>query len=253
MDGSIGVVVPTLGLRPELLIQCLESIRNAGECLIAVVAPHDADISNQIDKKLFDFVIPDPGTGLAGAINAGIFALPMSVEFCNWLGDDDLLEPQSLVSCRKALENDLNAALVFGNCTYMSVDGNPIWKSAFGVFAAKIIRFGPCLIPQPGSLFRRSSFEVIGGLDTKYGWAFDYDLFIRLSKIGKLIYISEDTAKFRWHSDSLTVSQRRKSIYEASKVRMANRTKLIGVFLYFWELILREFTYHAPKLFKLNK
>jgi GT2 family glycosyltransferase len=99
-------------------------------------------------------------------------------------------------------------------------------------------------------MFRRSAYEEIGGLNSDFGWAFDYDLFIRLSNVGKLKYVDRDTASFRWHSDSLTVGQRKKSVNEASRVRMSNYPRGTKALAFVWEPMVKLATLHAPKIFE---
>jgi GT2 family glycosyltransferase len=250
MGCRVGIVVPTLGTRLDLLKECLQSIRGAGECFICIVVPRTIDLAGEIETGLWDVIVDDPGLGLAEAINSGIESLPESVEYCNWLGDDDLLESMSLDESINVLDKSRDIVLVYGNCTYIDASGKKIWKNSAGAFASLIMSFGPCLIPQPGSLFRRPAYEEIGGLNSDFGWAFDYDLFIRLSKIGKLKYLDRDTAAFRWHSDSLTVGQRKKSVNEASRVRMSNYSKGMKALAPIWEPIIKLATLHAPKIFE---
>jgi GT2 family glycosyltransferase len=246
---NVGIVVPTLGTRVDLLRECLESIRSAGQCFVCIVVPSSISLESELDHRLWDLVIADPGLGLAKAIDKGIEMLPRYIEYCNWIGDDDLLEPQSIETSKKTLEDCPDVVLVYGNCTYIDANGTTIWKNSIGAIASLVMKFGPCLIPQPGSMFRRSAYEEIGGLNSDFGWAFDYDLFIRLSKVGKLRYVDRDTASFRWHSDSLTVGQRKKSVNEASRVRMSNYSKGTKALAFVWEPIVKLATLHAPKLF----
>jgi GT2 family glycosyltransferase len=98
------------------------------------------------------------------------------------------------------------------------------------------------MIPQPGSLFRRSSFEEVGGLDPKFGWAFDFDLFIKLSKLGKARFINQTLASFRWHPQSLSVEFRKKSVAEASLVRVNHLPKVLRPVSFLWEAAVRQAT-----------
>lgn len=45
------MVVPTLGSRPEYLTEALKSIREAGECFIAIVAPVQANVEKIVDHN----------------------------------------------------------------------------------------------------------------------------------------------------------------------------------------------------------
>ena len=93
---SIGIVVPTMGTRPDYLRQCLTSIRSAGYATIHIVAPESAKLASVLDPNSFDALVIDPGTGLSAAIDAGLRSFSPSIQYINWLGDDDLLTEGSL-------------------------------------------------------------------------------------------------------------------------------------------------------------
>jgi len=242
---KVGIVVPTLGERPEYLEHCLRSIRAAGDAHICLVGPKDLDSRHLASQGLIDQVTPDPGGGLASAINAGIASFPETVECVNWLGDDDLLKPGAIELALDALATDSRVVAVYGACDYIDDSGALVWTNKSGKWASRILRFGPDLIPQPGALIRRSAFENIGRLSNKFGWAFDFDMFIKLSTVGGLLYLPVTLASFRWHPDSLSVGQRRKSVAEASQVRKAHLPKFLRAVSELWEFPVRELTYRA--------
>lgn len=247
MNQRVGIVVPTLGERPEYLEQCLNSIRSAGDAHILLVAPKSLDTESLKSEGLIDSAVTDTRNGLPAAINLGIKSLPESVEFVNWLGDDDLLSPDTLYTVTKALDTKEEIAMVFGSCDYIDSRGKVVWKNSSGQWAVPLLRLGPDMIPQPGALFRRSAFNAVGGLDTKFGWAFDFDLFIRLSKAGKLHYLNQTLAQFRWHPESLSVEHRKKSVAEASQVRVSHLPAFLRVISFIWEYPVRQATLVAGK------
>ena len=101
MDNNlIGVVIPTLGDRPEYLQESILSIRQAGTAHISVVRPERASAIDQALGGKVDSIVDDPGRGLAHAINTGINCLPTNVKYSTWLGDDDRLEI-GRASCRE--------------------------------------------------------------------------------------------------------------------------------------------------------
>lgn len=239
MNSSVGIVVPTLGKRPEYLFRCLTSIRAAGGSLIHIVAPRSMDFASVVESALFDAVIDDPGLGLAAAIDAGINSFPDSVVFVNWLGDDDELVPGSLHRTVSVLEDDSRIALAYGRCEYIDSVGNRLGVNRSGTYAKYLMRFGPQLIPQPGALFRRDAYEKIGGLDRRYKWAFDLDLLIRLSRVGKLHFLPATLGRFRWHEGSLSVGGRQGSVREASEIRISALPAVVRVFAPLWEKPIR--------------
>ncbi len=235
---SIAVVVPTLGTRPEFLAECLASIRAAGRCRIVLVRPSSSTIDPSA-AALVDAQIDDPGNGLASAINAGMASLPSTIRYATWLGDDDRLTLDSLEIARAAIERN-SAALVFGGCRYIDAGGQELWLNASGRWAVPLMRCGPQLVPQPGSLFDRLLFDSIGGLDESYKWAFDLDLFLRLGRRGRVVFIDTTLAEFRWHDGSLSVGGRQGSVTEASAIRRKFLPRGLRPFSILWEPVLRR-------------
>ena len=237
-DIITAVVVPTLGTRPEFLSQSVDSIRNAGPCHLVLVRPVDSAIDPATLART-DAVVDDPGQGLAAAINAGIVSLPASIRYATWLGDDDRLTPHALTIASDTLQRE-SAVLAYGGCRYIDSGGKQLWLNSSGRWAVPLMRMGPQLVPQPGSLFDRRVFDSIGGLDESFKWAFDLDLFLRLAEHGKVSFIGETLAEFRWHDGSLSVGGRNGSVTEASVIRRRFLPRLIRPFSFLWEPLLRR-------------
>ena len=242
MISKIGIVVPTLGKRPDFLQQCLSSIRAAGNAFILLVAPADFDSKELLSSELIDQFVVDPKGGLPAAINLGIRELPGDIQFTNWLGDDDMLAPGSLRKTAQVLESNPEVVLVFGSCDYVGPKGEVLWTNRSGQWAVPLLRFGPDLIPQPGALFRRESFNAIGALSSEFDWAFDFDLFIKLSKKGSVRFIPETLSSFRWHPESLSVEFRARSVEEASRVRVSHLPAILQPLSAIWEYPVRQAT-----------
>ena len=236
---KVGIVIPTLGTRSEYLQESIRSIRAAGQAHICLVVPIESDVDALLNGEEVDQIVADPMLGLAAAIDLGLKSLPSEIEFVNWLGDDDLLTEGSLDHTLAILISNPNVALVYGECEYINGDGKQLWTNKSGSYAKFLLRFGPQLIPQPGSLMRRDMYERIGGLDYQFKWAFDLDLLIRLSRVGRLQFTPRTLAKFRWHDGSLTVGGRKGSVAEASRIRVNSLPLPIRLFASLWEVPIR--------------
>jgi GT2 family glycosyltransferase len=246
---KVGIVVPTLGKRPEFLRQCLESIKLASSgrnaAFVVVVAPESFSADDYLSSGLAHKLVLDPRQGLPEAINVGMAAMPDDVQYLNWLGDDDLLTENSLDLTAAALDENLGVVAVFGGCDYIDANGAIVWTNRSGQWAVPLLRFGPDLIPQPGALFRKKDFNNVGGLDPQYDWAFDLDLFIKLSKVGKLKHLNSTVSNFRWHPESLSVEFRQKSVNEASTVRTSHLPSVLKSLSFAWEFPVRLATMGA--------
>ena len=232
---KVGIVIPTIFERPEYLFEAIESIRTAGDAYILLSSPNNPEMVSNYIHLVDEHALEQTGGNLASKINHALNQLPPDCEFIGWLGDDDLLTPQSLERAVSALKENPGLALVYGSCDYINAEGNKIGQNPSGSWAKKLMTFGPFLIPQPGSLWRRKAFEEIGGIDDSFDLAFDHDLFLRLTKHSGAMFIDNTQAAFRWHSESLSVGRRWQSVTEASKVRKKYYSKLLLPVMLIWE------------------
>jgi hypothetical protein len=244
---EIGIVVPTTGQRPDYLPLALQSIRDAGDAFVVLVGTKGFDARPFRASGLIDLYLEEELPGVAAKINFGFKALPKKIKYINWLSDDDLLAPAALDIALARIRQPDQPLLVFGGCEYIDARGKKIFTNFSSFWAVALLRFGPQLIPQPGALFRREAFERIGGLKEEYGWAFDFDMFLSLSKAGKAVHVKEVLAKFRWHEGSLSVSKRAESVKEASRVRVAHLPMILKPVSFLWECPVRIATYAAGK------
>jgi hypothetical protein len=242
---AVGVVVPTIGERPQYLDITLKSIREAGDSYIVLVGRKGFDASPYQNSDLVDLYIDELETSVPKKINQGFRALPENIEFITWIGDDDLLAPGSLNVALGVLGQPEKPVLVYGHCQYIDSEGKDVLVKRSGGWAVPLLRFGPQLIPQPSAVFRRDTFEKAGGLSDKFEFAFDFDLFIKLTKVGKAVFVDKILSSHRWHATSLTYSRRWDSVKEASAVRTSNLSPLLRVFSYLWEIPIMLITYLA--------
>lgn len=248
-DFSIGLVIPTLGLRPEYLLDALHSARESGAAHIVLVCPENLpELERLIERALIDSYVVDPGNGAATAIDLGIRSLPSEMEYVSWLGDDDLLEPGSLKRLADALSSSPSSVTAFGECLFIDSNGAIFGKSSFGKVASALLKFGPDLVPQPASLVRTTAYLAIGGLDTRLKLAFDLDMFIKLSKVGKIIHVPFVAARYRWHAGSLSSANKRASRIESRAVRISHLPGVFRPLSFIWEAPMEIFAILANTL-----
>jgi len=242
---AVGVVVPTIGERPQYLDITLKSIREAGDSYIVLVGRKGFDGSSYQKMGLVDLYIDELEKSVPKKINQGFRALPENIEYITWIGDDDLLSPGSLGVAVSALSKPTKPVLMYGHCQYIDSQGNDVLVKRSGGWAVPLLRFGPQLIPQPSAVFRRDAFKKVGGLSDRFQFAFDFDLFLKLTKHGKAVFVDKILSSHRWHATSLTYSRRWDSVKEASAVRTSNLSSLLRVLSFLWEIPIMLITYLA--------
>lgn len=233
--------MPTVFSRPQYLPLAARAIRDSGDCFVLLASPVPSSEAQGLVAQLFEsgqidsHLIETPGLPLAEKLNEALRALPDDCEYIGWLGDDDILLPGALEAAAKVMDQNPEVVMIYGDCDYISSTGKVLFTNHSSNFAAKLLSFGPQLIPQPGSLWRRSVFEKVGGLSREFNLAFDFDLFVKLSKEGTLRHIPQTLAQFRWHKDSLSVKYRPTSVAEASQVRRNHYEGIMGIIWPLWE------------------
>lgn len=249
-------MVPTLGRRLEFLDLTLRSIRDQDVVAdIVVVVPVEREEARALARSHGAAVVDDPGSQPA-AINAGVAAAGAGCAYVNWIGDDDLLTPGSLRATVGALARDPDAVVAFGACQYIDDAGRPLWVSRAGRWAVRILGWGPDLIPQPGMLVRHADWDAVGGVDETLRFAFDLDLLLRLRPRGRFVDVGRVVSAFRWHPDSLTVSDRTASLDESERVKRRYLEPATRRLAWTWEgpvrlatrLAAREVTRRARRL-----
>ena len=91
----------------------------------------------------------------------------------------------------------------------------PVWVEPFNERRLAL----RCIVSQPATLIRRSSWEAVGGVDPNLHMALDYDLWWKLFKLdGPLHFVNDFVAVNRVHKDTKTNTQRRLHYKEAMNV-----------------------------------
>lgn len=224
------LIVPTRGERPDYLVQCLASLQTQTyERVTVVVVGPDDDALRETARRHGAFFEREIGRGLSAAINQGWRAHGEAAQLWAWLGDDDLLPPDSVTRAVGLLARHPRAVMVYGQCRYMDENGSPLWTAKPTRVAAWNLGGGADLVPQPGSMARAAAVRQVGMLDETLRFAMDYDLFLKLRAVGRLIYTPHVLASFRWHEGSLTASGDAAAHAEADLVRTRHRTGITGL------------------------
>ena len=245
------IVIPTLGERVDYLRQTLASIFDQDlPAAVVVVLPDKAEEAAAVARQSGAKVLSDPGS-MTLAINAGMAQADSEVDYVNWIGDDDLLEPGALQAAVDALDRAPEAVAAYGYCRYIDPDGRSLWISKAGRIAPWLMTWGPDLVPQPGMLIRAAAWREVGGLDTRLNFALDLDLLLKLRKQGDFICVPQTLSSFRWHPDSLTVSNRTASLDESEVVKRRHATSTQAFMITCLDPLVRLATRLAAK--RLNR
>jgi GT2 family glycosyltransferase len=239
----VGVVVPSLGERPEMLLRCLDSIRQQNlPTFVVLVDSSQGRISKSSVSHLVDRIVETKPSGLSSAINEGFKAMGDRHVAFTWVGDDDLLEPGGLSSLFHSLHSNPNAPFSAGGCNYLDEKGRIFWRLTPNRFSGFKTRYVTNAFAQPACLIRSRDFRRIGGADESLRLAMDLDIWLKLSRLGKPAVVSHVVASYTWHHASLSASNERRANREAIAVRRRNLGLLRSIPAIFlaWTAMLRS-------------
>jgi len=143
-------------------------------------------------------LVSGPDSGIYDALNKGIYYSKGDV--IGFLHSDDVFENKEVLSKVAAAFRDPNVDAIYGDLVYVRNDdiGGVVryWKS--GTYDKLALSRG-WMPPHPTFYVRRAVYERLGGFDTQYLIAADYDLILRFLAVGKIhaFYIPEVLVRMR--------------------------------------------------------
>jgi glycosyltransferase involved in cell wall biosynthesis len=161
-------------------------------------------LNNYKDKiKIFSHKnIGESATVNRGLENAlGKFILVISA-------DDPLLTNELIErACKILIENSAIVA-IYPDWRIIDQNGNTLRNKILPEFTDELL-IGHCkCLPGPGTIFRRDKALQIGGRRSDWKFVGDYDFWLRLSRVGKIVRLPGVLAQWRENQYSASISQR---------------------------------------------
>ena len=148
--------------------------------------------------------VSGPDGGQAHAIGRG-FELASGRIFA-WLNSDDLYLPGAVAEAVDALSGG-NCALVYGGWRQIDEHGTVLKDVHPKPWDHNALLERMNFVPQPAAFFTREAYESVGGIDTRYRYAMDLDLWMRLGARFNVCCIDPILAAFRLHPESKTMAE----------------------------------------------
>jgi len=189
-------------------------------------------------------VVRNPHKGIVATRNSGLAATDRRSQFVTLFDSDDIWEKHAAQTLMTALERNPQAPAAHGLCRCVDMNGQQFanddraeqMRNRHGVVDGKVVplprsaptSFGALLlenyITTPGtSMVRRSTFETVGNFTAGIEPCDDWDMNLRISRLGGFIFIDEILLSWRRHSMSISqVSKRWRTSYMATRYRTIN-------------------------------
>jgi glycosyltransferase involved in cell wall biosynthesis len=154
-------------------------------------------------------LVSEPDAGRVEAANKG--AARAGGDVVAWLNADDRYEPGALHLVGRALSDQPDAPWATGYCRIIGAHGNEIRRGVTSYKNWLLDHYSlPLFLTQnfvsdPATFVRRSALERAGPLDASFPTAHDYDLWLRVAKLGPPVVIPEYLSAFRMSEGTLSM------------------------------------------------
>jgi len=165
--------------------------------------------------------ISEPDRGQSHAINKGLRLA--KGELLAYLNSDDTYCPWTVKIVVEYFSQYQNVDMVYGDCNIINADSQLVGLEKKMPFSYKdLLRYsnygGGNYIKQPAAFFRKSIQLQVGLFDEQLHYAMDYDYWLRLGRIGKIIYIPIALANARKWALAKTINKEIEMRAEAVQV-----------------------------------
>ncbi len=211
---NVSVIIPAFN-RAAVIGQTLQSVREQTftdwECIVV-----DDGSTDQTPQVVEAFATRDPRFRLIRQPNAGAAvarnrgASEAAGEFLAFLDDDDCFVPDKLAWQVAAMRANPDAAIVYGD-TFQFTGEDP-WSDKGGGLYLSYVDPKPQGPPPEGfhqllscsaiyaPLVRASVFHQSGGFDTSLPSGEDWDMWLTLSRLGRLVHEPRVALRYRLHA-----------------------------------------------------
>lgn len=149
--------------------------------------------------------ISEEDNGQTDALNKGFHRA--TGDIYAWINSDDTYEPGALKAAANYFEQHPEIGMIYGDAYFIDEDDQRIGEFPAAQTDHQRLREGYVHIPQQAAFFRASVWEQVGPLDPDFYFAMDYDLWVRIAKIAKIVYLPGNYwANFRLHRNAKTIS-----------------------------------------------
>ena len=203
MMPKVNVIIPTRN-RCRLLQRAVESAQLAGtdvDIIVVDVASEDGTAgvcTAWANRGLIRYVRTSQRLAPAAARNVGL--LSSTAPYISFLDDDDIRLPGSLDKQLVKLDAEPQAGMIYGTAFYGDENGEPAGdfypeRCPQGDLFWELLRWN--FIPCPTVVFRRTCLTRVGLLDDDIPGIEDWDLWVRIAELHRVIATAEPVAIWR--------------------------------------------------------
>lgn len=209
---SISIVTPCLNARTTIS-ETLASVRSQDFAAVEHIVIDGGSTDGTIELLAEDprvRWISEPDRGLSHAFNKGVAMATGDV--IGWLNADDVYLPGALEAVAEAFAAEPDREWATGRCAIIDATGAQIrapvvtYKSLFLRRYSLGLHLVQNFVAAPSTFVLRSVLDELGGLDERFKYSMDYDLWLKLGRRGPPARVDGTVAAFRMGEGSLSMS-----------------------------------------------
>jgi len=204
---KISVIIPTYN-RAHMVKEAIDSVlcQTFHDFELIIVDNFSSDdtesmVSSYHDKRIRYF--KNQNKGLV-SVNRNFGIEKSNGDYIAFLDDDDLWLPEKLEKQVELMDSNKELGLVYSDCNIIDDAGSLQDKTYFsyripvrGADLKGLLKENT--IAMLTTMVRKEALDKVGGFNTKYIIAQDYDLWLRIAEQYPIDFINEPLAKYRLH------------------------------------------------------
>lgn len=192
------------------LMPMLESVAMQGDCVAKHIVMDGGSTDGTVDRlkewaaarPWFEF-ISEKDNGQADACRKAL--AKVDTEYFFWLNADDILCEGGLKALLDVVvEDGEHPAMVYGDYLRIDGEGKVYAKRRQPSYSYWDCLHGYLTVQNVSAIFNAPMLRAAGGFDTSFRFVMDYDIILKLGKIGPVKHVKHFCGAFRVHATSKT-------------------------------------------------
>lgn len=214
MNPSIAAIIPAFNLEGQILrsiASVLAQTSRPEEVIVVDDGSTDATLAaarTAAGGHAFVRVLARPHMGPGAARNAGVAAT--TSDWVAFLDGDDAWQPSKVKRLRKAIASHPEADMVAHDVVELGLDGSNTERPLHEHYDPSRMLFGQLyrgnFLATSALAVKRRIIEEVGGFDSGLPSAQDYDLWLRISRRGRLLFIPEALTTYVMRRGSISAN-----------------------------------------------
>jgi len=167
------------------------------------------------------------GQGLPTALNLGI--AEARGDYVARMDGDDVALPERFAHQVAALDGNSRLLVVGSAVEHIDRAGRVVdvaWYPSSASSIRAVLSHGHCCLCHPATMIRRSALLAVGGYRTSAPATEDFDLWLRLARIGDLINLDRRLLRYRLHAGSVAFHHTREQVTSLVRCTVLNMPHL---------------------------